>query len=924
MNTLRKKIAAITISLFFILSMSASMTLPSGSAHSPPWQIQDHAYIYAQPNPVGVGQLMGIEIWTAQPLPNTLLTNNIRKGNYTLTVTLPNGTISTLWTPADYIENPGGEQAVSYTPTVAGTYKATFVFGGYTYPTLSQVTSTIPLTAAVNASINADAGDIYTAAPTSCNFTVQQQPLTYITNPLPTAYWTRPIESENTAWSAIASNWLGGADGGFGGDTLEATSAAGMNVYQPSGTGPMSAHIMWTQPEEFGGLVGSTDISNVAATFYSGDSYQPRFNNAIVMDGYLYFERPLNNLGTGGGFFCEDLSTGAVVWQSNTIDPTWGQLLDYSDPNQAGDPGGYLFQSLGTTWEAFDAFTGNPLFNITNIPSGTSTKDALGPHGDMDIYVLNYNTATETGSLALWNSTALIQNIYNAGAEYLYTEPTSFVGTGYTYLGNFISPYTWNVTINADLDGLGLNLNTATGVSLTNPSINAVVPGDVLFGTSSGLGQATGNQFTPNPFTMWAINLNATTGPIGKVLWVQNYTAPDLLTGNPNLGSFTERFATLDPTTNVAVMVVDEACQLIGYSAITGTQLWETNNNPDTGYNVAIQDEAQAFSDASGSGMRPVDAYGDVFIAGYGGEIWCYNTANGNLLWQFGNGGEGNSTSDGINTPWGDLPTNINSIVNGEVIASSFEHGNGILSPYYRGESIWALNATTGQQIWSILSQTPNDGGPGYPEGLVADGQFVEYNYYDNQIYNYGQGPSQTTINAPDLGATTATPITITGTVMDVSPGTKQTEQALDFPNGVPCASDASESQWMEYVYMQKAEPTNFTGVTVTLYVLDNNNNYRSIGATTTNSLGDYSYTWTPDIAGKYIVTAVFAGSNAYYGSSDSIGFYASPAATPAPTTAPLSLSSIGNGIAYATIGIVVVIVIIGAVLAMLMLRKRP
>jgi len=564
------------------------------------------------------------------------------------------------------------------------------------------------------------------------------------------------------------------------------------------------------------------------------------------------------------------------------------------------------------------------LFNITNIPSGTSTKDAMGPNGEMLMYILNYNTATETGSLALWNSTALIQNIYDAGAEYLYTEPTSFVGTGWTYLGNFISPYTWNVTINADLDGLGINLNAATGVSPTSPSINAVVPGDVLFGTSSGLTQATSTQFTPNPFTMWAINLNATTGPIGQVLFVQNYTAPDVSIGNPSLGDFTERFGVLDPTTNVIVMIVDETCQLIGYSATTGTQLWETPNSPVTGYNVAFPDEAQAFSAASGSGMRPVDAYGNLYIAGYGAEIWCYDTATGNLLWTFGNGGEGNSTNDGINSPWGDLPTNINSIVNGEVIASSFEHGNGVLSPYYAGESIWVLNATTGQQIWSILFQTPNDGGPGYPEGLVADGQFVEYNYYDNQIYNYGQGPSQTTINAPDLGATTATPITITGTVMDVSPGTKQTEQALDFPNGVPCASDASESQWMEYVYMQKAEPTNFTGVTVTLYVLDNNNNYRSIGATTTNSLGDYSYTWTPDIAGKYTVTAVFAGSNAYYGSSDSTGFYASPAATPAPTASPLSLSAIGNGIAYAAIGIIVVIVIIGVVLAMLMLRKRP
>ena len=89
------------------------------------------------------------------------------------------------------------------------------------------------------------------------------------------------------------------------------------------------------------------------------------------------------------------------------------------------------------------------------------------------------------------------------------------------------------------------------------------------------------------------------------------------------------------------------------------------------------------------------------------------------------------------------------------------------------------------------------------------------------------EGPSQTTVNAPNVGVTTATPITITGTVMDVSAGTKDYRQVARFPNGVPVASDASESQWMEYVYMQKAAPTsNFTGVPVTLYVLDSNNNF--------------------------------------------------------------------------------------------------
>ena len=83
-------------------------------------------------------------------------------------------------------------------------------------------------------------------------------------------------------------------------------------------------------------------------------------------------------------------------------------------------------------------------------------------------------------------------------------------------------------------------------------------------------------------------------------------------------------------------------------------------------------------------------------------------------------------------------------------------------------------------------------------------------------------------------------------------------------------------TQFMEAVYEQQPMPTNITGVPVTLYVLDSNNNYRSIGTTTTNADGDFGYTWHPDISGNYTVYAVFAGSQSYYGSSASTYFWAS------------------------------------------------
>jgi hypothetical protein len=199
------------------------------------------------------------------------------------------------------------------------------------------------------------------------------------------------------------------------------------------------------------------------------------------------------------------------------------------------------------------------------------------------------------------------------------------------------------------------------------------------------------------------------------------------------------------------------------------------------------------------------------------------------------------------------------------------------------------------------------------------------WNGYDGQIYAFGMGPTKTTVTAPDVGATTATPITITGTVTDISAGSKQDVVAANFPNGLPCVSDASMTQFMEAVYEQQPMPTNTTGVPVTIAVTDSNGNHYNVGTVTTNANGFYSLTWTPIIPGNYTVTATFAGTKSYYGSSANAAFCASsPPPTPAPTASPPSgLASTGSlelGIA----AVIIVIIIIGAILALLTLRKRP
>jgi hypothetical protein len=182
------------------------------------------------------------------------------------------------------------------------------------------------------------------------------------------------------------------------------------------------------------------------------------------------------------------------------------------------------------------------------------------------------------------------------------------------------------------------------------------------------------------------------------------------------------------------------------------------------------------------------------------------------------------------------------------------------------------------------------------------------------------------TVNAPSVGISTATPITITGTVMDISPGSKQSAIALNFPNGIPCASDASQSHWMEYVYQQQPLPSDVTGVPITLSVLDANNNYRTIGTTTSTTLGTYGFTWTPDIAGNYTIYASFAGSNSYYPSSAATQIFASNPAQASPTaTIKSDVATTGDLMTWilaSAIAIIIVIAIVG-VLIVMMLRKR-
>ena len=402
------------------------------------------------------------------------------------------------------------------------------------------------------------------------------------------------------------------------------------------------------------------------------------------------------------------------------------------------------------------------------------------------------------------------------------------------------------------------------------------------------------------PYTYFAVNLNPSDAhyKVGDIMWTKTYDAP--------AGNKTVLFAGVDPVNRVFVENIREDVNFVGYSLDNGSRLWTTTPQASMDYYG---------SPASGS-ISNTFSYGYMYSSAYAGIVYAYDTKTGNIAWTYGNGGAGNSTQGGLEVP-GNYPTFIDAIGSGVVYTTTTEHT--IETPLYKGALARAINATSGAEIWTLSGYTGEFMGMSY---AIADGYATWFNGLDNQIYSVGRGASQTTVQAPQASIEQGRSLVITGTVTDISAGTTQVQQAADFPNGVPVSSDATMKDWMGYVYQQKPCPTNFTGVTVTLSVIDSNGNSRSIGQATTDATGQYSIQWTPDVTGKYTVIASFAGTNGYWPSSSETAFAVDPAtstqppaATPAPTAADLYFIP-------AIAGVIIAIIVVGAVLALLVSKK--
>ncbi len=885
---------AILIATILAISTGAITisNIPNTAAHTPGWTCVTHAYVQALPDTIGVGQKTMIYMWIDYVFPNAAVSNNGRWHNFNLTITDPeNKTTTKTW---DVVTDTTSNVGYSFVPDKVGTYTLNFYFPGQNYTQYDYVAGSDSI------------GDYFLPSNATSKFTVVEDQTIELPDsyPMPTEYWTRPIYGENTYWRSISSNWLGVGAPGYGGFASSGYAGAAVmggtgQMFPTDAIGPLTPHIMWTKEYQSGGVVGgdflNPDYGSGGNTFFEGSAYNQRFTNPIIVNGKLVYSGQKGYGSSAYMTYVVDLRTGTTLASATT--PTglsFAYIPDFENQNQHGVTGpilctnnfgaGYDVDNLQSLWTT-----------ATGVPSGYRV---MGTNGETIIYSVMANNVSAWNSTKMWGAGfSGLTPSYPSGAQSgsakfdFYQKQLVYQGSNFTIAGN-------------DTQIVGGIFNNMLICFNRTSACNQSSYGRATLATT-GASQFIGNATDFGPYTYFAIDLSNATGHAqGQILWMKTLDPAKDYTGS----NCTILSAGIDPINKIFVENYRETNQFVGYNMLTGEKVW--------GPTPPLNGMDYYGSPASGT-ISNSFAFGNMYISAYDGIVYCYSAKNGSLMWTYGNGGEGNSTNSGSAVP-GRYPTFINAFgADGVVYTVTSEHT--IETPIFKGAMARALNATTGQEIWTLSGYTGEFSSNSY---AIADGYAVWFNGIDNQIYTVGKGPTQTTVSAPQTSNELGKSLIISGSVFDTCSGGSQDEQIARFPNGLPCAADESMTDWMGYVYQQKPMPTNFTGIKVSIDVIDANGNYRNIGEAKTDATGTYRLTWQPDIPGTYTVFARFQGTNGYYPSYSETGFVVDePPATPTPTPEPKeSVASLY--FVPAVVGLFIAIIVVGAAI-ILVLRKR-
>jgi hypothetical protein len=222
----------VAIALILLLTVSAAIAVSNVQFEAHAIDFPTFPFATASPNPVGVGQACYLGVMFSRPQPTASGANGDRFENTTIDIVDPDG-VKVVMGP--YLASMAAGIQFTYTPSKVGNYT---IQAHYPGEILDGRNPESPNPGGAMANLRGSY-----AMPADSNIitlVVQEDWITsiYKTPPLPTEFWTRPIYSTNWNWAEVGANWFGLGGSGAGG------SDAARN-FQPDGSSPKTAHIMW-------------------------------------------------------------------------------------------------------------------------------------------------------------------------------------------------------------------------------------------------------------------------------------------------------------------------------------------------------------------------------------------------------------------------------------------------------------------------------------------------------------------------------------------------------------------------------------------------------------------------------------------------------------------------------------------------------
>jgi len=632
---------------------------------------------------------------------------------------------------------------------------------------------------------------------------------------------------------------------------------------------PKTSHVNWIYRFAFGGLDGGL-VGPVA--YYEGHEYQSKWGPGLVINNYFYQYGDYGELkGADTPLQAVDIMTGEVVWEKD-ISVSWGQVWRYDSANQVG-----LHAFLwGSTGGGFFGGGGPSTWYCYDAFDGelmwtfeNATSGTLlmeKDTGNMIQYIFN----ARNGWIAMWNFTTCLD--MNGVITYQSQKEKEQFGVAGGALSNRAGgTYDWS---------LGIDWNVTIAPAEHSVSVSGIEDGIAVCQTGfmdplaqQGLVAIYGYSLDPTcPGKIW-----------GPVMFESSYTT------SFTMGSGT--FVLMDPRT----------MQYIGFDIYTGLKKWDSD---------PMTSPWGSYGD-----LGPIIAYDRLYASCYDG-LHCWDINTGTEIFHFTSG------NAGIETPYG---TWVGRNTGGLYIAdhkcywyTGAWHPTPIMN---KGDKLYCVDAMSGTNLWNFSFFGQN--------ALVAQGNLVAMNGYDNQLYCFNRGPTTTTVDVSPKVATTGSTIMIEGTVTDQSPAAKELVESGRF-SMVPAIADIDMDPWMEYLYSQQPKPEDITGVPVYLTAIRSDGTEIDLGYVISDKNGQYGRMWTPPAQDTYRIVATFKTTDSYWTSTAetllgvtggySPGAFMEPELTGQPTTTPAAASGISTEVII--VAVVAIAVLIGAA-SYIALRKR-